>query len=165
MNMILLLLFVIAIPWCLFNKYRPLIALKDYSEPLALPSHWIIGNTAGSILLEPQTITFFIHSFDKHDPYIQMMNKISSSQCREIGLRIDSSDPEYPFWWLLSAPQSGYRLDSMYVLPETERYIDPLYHPCAVICTICDERDTLDDLHLIGKYANAKLYLEADVNP
>jgi 4-amino-4-deoxy-L-arabinose transferase-like glycosyltransferase len=156
----ILLLFVLALPYGLINKYRPLLSLRDAPEPLSLPSHWITGKTAGSIVLEPDTVSFFSHYYEKHDPYLQMVERIKSTECREIGLKIDSSDPEYPFWWLLSAPQSGYRLESMNILPETERYIDPQFAPCAVICTVCDDRPDRFGLKLAGHYDRAFLYLD-----
>jgi hypothetical protein len=156
---LLALLFLFALPYCLINKYRPLIALRDEPEPFSLPSQWITGKTGGSIILEPKIVTFFAQLTQQHDPYIQMAERITTTDCHDIGLRLDSSDPEYPFWWLLSAPWSNYRLESMYVIPETERYIDPQFIPCAVICTICDEQPLRFGLKLAGHYGNAYLYL------
>ncbi|MBN2258204.1 MAG: hypothetical protein JW704_10320 [Anaerolineaceae bacterium] len=159
---VLVLFILLALPYSLINKYRPLIALRDNPEPLSLPAHWVTGKTTGSIILEPDTITFFAHFHQKHDPYIQMSELITAKDCRDIGLRIDSSDPEYPFWWLLKAPLSGYRLEAMNILPETERYIDAEFKPCVVICTVCDDRPERFGLKLAGQFDNALLYLEGE---
>jgi hypothetical protein len=153
-------LFVTALPWILINKTRPLIALRDYPEPLALHANWVTGKTAGSILLEPKSTTFFARSQQYRDPYLQMAEVIKVSGCKEIGLRIDSSDPEYPFWWILGAPISGYRLESIFAFPEAERYLNEEFQPCAVICTICDGQPEWFGLKLIGKYDQAYLYLD-----
>jgi hypothetical protein len=158
--LLVIVLFVTALPWILINKTRPLIALRDYPEPLALHANWVTGKTAGSILLEPESTTFFARSQQYREPYLQMAEVIKASGCKEIGLRIDSSDPEYPFWWILGAPISGYRLESIFAFPEAERYLNEEFQPCAVICTICDGQSEWLGLKLVGKYDQAYLYLD-----
>ncbi len=160
LTLAIFLLFVTGIPWLLINKTRPLIALRDHPEPLALKATWVTGNTAGSILLEPRSTAFFARMQGSRQPYLQMAGEIQRSGCRDIGLRIDSSDPEYPFWWILGAPFSGLRLESIFAFPEAVRYLTPDYQPCAVICTICDGQIDWSGLYLIGKYENAYLYLD-----
>jgi hypothetical protein len=160
MALAVLLLFVAGLPWLLINKTRPLIALRDHPEPLALMANWLTGNTAGTILLEPRSTTFFARLQGSREPYLQMADEIQRSGCRDIGLRIDSSDPEYPFWWILGAPFSGYRLESIFAFPESERYLEDDFQACAVICTICQEQLKWSGLDLVGKYDNAFLYTD-----
>ena len=159
LTVVVFLLFVTGIPWLLINKTRPLIALRDHPEPLALKATWVTGNTAGTILLEPRSTAFFARQQGSREPYLQMAGEIQRSGCRDIGLRIDSSDLEYPFWWILGAPFSGYRLESIFAFPEAERYLQDDFQPCAVICTICDDQREWSGLDLVGKYDNARLYL------
>jgi hypothetical protein len=94
-----------------------------------------------------------------------MSKDLKSSGCQQIGLRIDSSDLEYLFWWLLDAPQSGMHLETLYTFPELERYIDPAFTPCAIICTICDDRTSLHGLTLDGDYSKVKLFTGSEFTP
>ena len=156
---VMITLLVTGFPWLLMNKTRPLIALRDHPEPLALKANWVTGFTAGSIILEPRSTTFFARIQHSRDAYLQMAEVIEKSECREVGLRIDSSDPEYPFSWILGAPFNGDRLASIFAFPEAVRYLDGEFKPCAVICTICDGKQEWSGLDLVGKYDNAYLYL------
>jgi hypothetical protein len=160
MALAVLLLFVSGLPWLLINKTRPLIALRDHPEPLALKATWVTGNTAGSILLEPRSTAFFARAQQNREAYLQMAEVIDRSGCRNIGLRIDSSDPEYPFWWILGAPFSAYRLESIFAFPEAERYLEDDLKTCAVICTICQEQPNWSGFDLVGRYDNAFLYFK-----
>ena len=90
-----------------------------------------------------------------------MASIVTDSGCKQIGYRIDSSDPGYLLWWVLGAPESGIRLESVYTYPELERYLDPEYRPCAVICTSCDGMKEFMSLPLEGEYADARLFLES----
>jgi hypothetical protein len=152
-------LFLVSFPWLLINKTRPLIALRDYPESLALKANWVSGNTAGSILLEPAATTFFARIQSHREPYLQMAEVIKSSGCKTVGLRIDSSDPEYPFWWVLGGPMGGYRIESIYTFAEAASYLDDGFQPCAVICTICLENYDIYNLDFAGIFENAFLYL------
>jgi hypothetical protein len=160
-----LLLLLAALPWVLFNRSRPLIALKEGGEPFSIPCQPVLGCTVGSILFEPPITSLFANHYPLRGPYMQMSEDLKSSGCQQLGLRIDSSDLEYLFWWLLDAPQSGVHLETLYTFPDLERYIDPAYKPCAIICTICDDRSTLHGLTLEGDYSNVKLFAGSGFTP
>jgi hypothetical protein len=154
-----LLLLVAALPWVFFNRSRPLIAMKKEPEKFALPCDWHLGCTmVGSILIEPETTVLFANNMVWREPYTAIAADILSSGCKEIGLRIDSHDSEYLFWKLLNAPQSGIRLENIYPFPELKRYSDPSFKPCAVICTICGERQQVHGLELASGFGEVKLY-------
>ncbi|GAP14309.1 hypothetical protein LARV_02076 [Longilinea arvoryzae] len=158
-----------ALPWVLFNRSHPLIAMKEKVEPFSIPCKPILGCTGGSILFESPMNSLFANHYDLIRPYSQMTDDLQRLGCKDVGLRIDSHDPEYLFWWLLDAPQSGYRLESLYTNPDLERYIDPAFHPCAIICTICGDRTRLHGLSLAGEYSGVKLFagpgFESDEGP
>lgn len=147
-----------SLPWVLFNRTRPLLALKDGGEPWTIPCQPVLGCTVGSVLFEPPETILFANWMDLRGPYLQLGRDLKSSGCLDVGLRIDSHDLEYLFWWLLDAPKSGVRLETLYTFPELERYIDPAFKPCAVICTICGERTSLHGLPLTGEYGGVKLF-------
>jgi hypothetical protein len=69
-----------------------------------------------------------------------MAEKIEQAGCERIGLRLDSHDKEYLYWWGLRAPNDHLRIESISTYPELEKYLDPSFDPCAVICTTCGDR-------------------------
>jgi hypothetical protein len=158
-TVILLLLVLTAMPWVLFNKTRPLLGLRTNPEPLALRTNPLLGETQRSIFIEWKVVTFFARSKHLLQPRTELISRIRESDCQDIGLRISSSDPEYPYFWLLSAPLSGYRIESLEVMQETVRYLDPAFRPCAIICVECDPGQAEMDLERIGKFGDATLYL------
>lgn len=155
-----------AFPWVFFNRSRPLIAMKKEPERFAIPCDWHFGCTmVGSILLEPKTTILFANNMAFREPYSAIAADILSSDCKEIGLRIDSHDSEYLFWKLLKAPQSGLQLENIYPFPELKRYQSPTFKPCAVICTICGDRQQVHGLRLSADYGEVRLYQGQDYVP
>jgi hypothetical protein len=162
---IVLLLLIAAFPWALFNRTRPLIAMRPSHDPFTIPC--LAGCTTGSILVEPpETTMFAVWGNERRDDYVGAMELLASTACRDIGLKTDSSDLEYVYWWLLDAPQSGRRLESLNPLPELERYLDPGFKPCAIICTDCGkDQPTLNGLDLAGEFGEIKIYLLPEYRP
>jgi hypothetical protein len=159
-------LLIAALPWVVFNRTRPLIALKNGGDPFSIPCQHILGCTPGSILSEPPTTTLFTNWHELRDPYMKMTADLKKTGCQQIGLRLDSIDSEYYFWWLLNAPQSGRRLETIYATPDTQRYIDPAFHPCAVICTTCSGHTSAYGLPLFADYSNwVQLYIGQTYSP
>ncbi len=67
----------------------------------------------------------FINAPDLNNLLMEASHDIRDSGCQDVGLRIDSHDPEYPIWWLLKASQSGIRIETLYYLDVLDRYADP----------------------------------------
>ncbi len=146
---------VVSLPYVFFNSTRPLIALKNSPEPYAMHPLPGTGTThSSSIFAADQPTLLFANWPELKDPYVQVTHDIRASGCKDVGLRIDSHDMEYTFWWLLKAPQSGMRVESIYYSPYLSRYADPNFKPCAIICTICGNRTQLHGLELAGNYSN-----------
>ncbi len=78
------LLLVAALPWAFLNQSRPL-----------------IGN--GNILTADRTSLYFRNQPVDEAAYVSAVQFLrdSPSQCKQVGLYIRPSDPEYPFWVLL----------------------------------------------------------------
>jgi hypothetical protein len=91
--------------------------------------------------------------------YVSVAAALASSTCRRVGLKIDSSDPEYALWYLLKAPQSGFHLESIYTYPDLEPLLDRSFRPCAIICTICGGRTRLHGLNLASQFDGMKLFV------
>jgi len=123
-----------SIPWLLLNRSRPIIGLYPYTM------------MKESVFREPPEVVLFANFTYLRGPYIEVAEAIKSMGCEEVGLKIDSHDIEYPFWWLLNAPQSGIRIEAVETYPHLERYIDPSFKPCAIICRICGDRENLHGL-------------------
>ncbi len=157
-------LLVIAFPWALFNRTRPLIAMRPSHDPYTIPC--LAGCTAGSILNEPSAHVLFAGWLFLEEPYTQATTVLRQSTCRSVGLQLDSHSLEYTFWWLLDAPQSGFRLETIYTYPELERYLDPAFKPCAIICDICRGKKYLHGLSLVSDYTGqVQLYMGPDYSP
>ena len=86
------------------------------------------------------------------DAYVDAMDLVKSTGCQDIGLKLDSHDLEYAYWWLLGAPQNGMRLETIVTYPELERYLDPDFKPCVIICSTCGEQSQLFGLERIGSF-------------
>jgi hypothetical protein len=159
-----MLLLLATIPWVVFNRTRPLIAMRPSHDPFTIPC--LAGCTAGSILNEPPVRVLFAERPDLQEPYTLATNAIRQASCRAVGLQLDSHDYEYNYWWLLDAPQNGTRLETIYTLPELERYLDPTFKPCAILCTICRGKTHLHGLPLISDYTGfVQLYMGPDYSP
>jgi len=160
------LLLVAALPWVLFNRTKPLIAMRDSTDPFTIPC--LAGCTTGSILNEPQSSIIFGVWSQLREPYRQAVSDLRASGCRSIGFKLDSHDLEYLFWWLLDAPQNGTRIENIDTYPRLERYVDPSFKPCAILCTICGNQTQLHGLDLARDYnGTIQLYFgnEYDPNP
>jgi hypothetical protein len=151
--MALVFLFAISLPYVFFNTTRPLIAMKNTPEPYAIHPLPMLGKTkSSSIFYADARSLLFINAPDWNNPLMEATHDIRDSGCKDVGIRIDSSDPEYPIWWLLKAPQSGVRIETLYYSETLSRYADPSFKPCAIICTICGGRAQLAGLNLSGRY-------------
>ena len=149
----LVFLLAISLPYVFFNTTRPLIAMKNVPEPLAIHPLPMLGKTkSSSIFYADRRALLFINAPDWNQPLMEATHDIRDSGCQDVGLRIDSHDPEYPIWWLLKAPQSGVRIETLYYSEGLNRYADPNFKPCAILCTICGGRSQLNGLNLSGSY-------------
>ncbi|NJD60675.1 MAG: hypothetical protein C3F13_00190 [Anaerolineales bacterium] len=160
-------LLVISLPYVFVNSTRPLIALKNEPEPYAIHPLPATGTTKSSSIFfaEPRDL-LFINAPDWNNPMMEAAHDIRESGCKDVGLRIDSRDVEYPIWWLLKAPQSGIRIESLYYSEVLDRYADPTFKPCAIFCTICSGRTRLNGLDLFGSYDGVvNLYMGGSYDP
>jgi hypothetical protein len=154
---IILGLFLTSLPYIIFNRIRPLIAMRPVREPFTIPC--FLGCTSGTILNESPKAVLFANWTQYRGTYSDATDLVLASGCRNVGLKIDSHDLEYTFWWLLNAPQSGILIESIDTYPRLQRYVDPNYKPCAIICTICSDNPSLHNLDLGGDFLNVRVYI------
>jgi hypothetical protein len=154
-NLVLLLL---AIPWVVSNKARPVLAMRPDPGPGELPC--IAGCTAiGSVFTTPKPDILLANRRELLEPYLGVSQALRSRDCRAIGLRIDSHDPEYAFWYMLRTREEEYRMESIYTSPGLEPLLDRTFQPCAIICTICGNRSRLHGLNIHSAWENVGLFL------
>jgi hypothetical protein len=153
-------LILLAGPWLLFNNTRPLVGMRPEPGDLELPCASGLGCTRiGSVLTQSSIDVLFANVREFEDEFTGATRRLQESSCRDIGLRIDSSDPEYALWFLLDAPQSGFHLETIYPSPELEPLLDREFHPCAIICTVCGGRARLHGLDLAAQSGGMKLFV------
>jgi len=162
-NIIALGLLLTALPYVIFNRTRPLISMRAVREPYTIPC--ILGCTSGSILNESPKAVLFANWTEYLGPYSSATDMVLASGCQSVGLHIDSHDLEYPFWWLLNAPQNGIHIESLDTYPRLQRYVDPNFKPCAIICTNCSDKPSLHNLNLSGDFNIVRVYLGNNYDP
>lgn len=159
------LILLLGLPWLLFNNTRPLVGLRPQaSGPLELPCVGVnlLGyecTRIGSVLTMPEGDILFANVRDLQQDVLTITAELEQTSCTQVGLRLDSHDPEYVFWHLLDAPLSRYRLETIYTVPRLAPLIDRAFSPCAIICAICADRDRLHGLDLYREAGEIKLFV------
>jgi len=139
-------LLIAALPWVLFNNTRPLIGRTPWPTRV------------GSILTTPPAALMFAIRPELRPSYEQAVKTVESLSCREVGLRIDSGHMEYLFWWLLGAPEDGTHIESIHTFRSLERLLDREFHPCAILCTICQGRIRLHGLPSVAHFDRVDVF-------
>jgi len=96
------------------------------------------------------------------DEYEQIAQRITAAECKEVGLSFYGRNIEYQLWYLLDAPQSGIVIQHLVSQPEFDRYKDPDFEPCAVVCTDCDSLPEEYKLPISYDYGHVRLFLVGD---
>lgn len=135
----------LSLPWVLLNQTRPVIGLR--------PRTAIV-----SVFRAEKVDILFANWLPQRDDFIAAAATVRETGCMQIGLRIDSHDLEYPHWWLLGAPQNGMRLEHVEPYPHLERYVDPGFRPCAILCTTCGGRGYLHGLERIAGFGEIVVF-------
>lgn len=140
-------LLILCLPWLFLNNTRPLVEARP----------WL--TRVGSVLTSPpQEILFAMHAA-RQDEFTAVAERIEESGCSDVGIQLDSHDPEYLIWRLLDAPESGVRIEHVATYPILEKYLPESFEPCAVVCTICGDEARFGPLRLDRGYAGIRLYL------
>ncbi len=139
------LLILLSLPWLLLNQTRPVVGLR--------PRTAII-----SVFQAEKVDILFANWLPLRDDFIAATDAVKATGCTQIGLRIDSHDLEYPFWWLLDAPQSGIRLEHIDPYPHLLRYVAPDFRPCAILCMVCEGRSTLYGLDRLDEFGGISVF-------
>ncbi len=138
----------LALPWLLFNQTRPVIGRRP----------WV--TRVGSVFTSPVEEVAFANHLGIMDEYQAAADIVREQACEQIGLRIDSSDPEYLLWWVLAAPRDDMRIEVINANERLKRYQDPSFQPCLIICTICQGQPAPEGYRVKADYGSIAIYEE-----
>jgi len=116
-----------ALPYVFLNNTRPLVGASPRTR-------------TGSIFVTAPVDLLFTSTPEIEAQYALVAAWLEDSACRQVGLDLGSRDLEYTLWWLLDAPQSGFRLETLGSSAGTRELRDAGFEPCAVLCTRCQDR-------------------------
>lgn len=119
-------LYLAAVPVVVADRWRPLVRIR----PLVYHE---------SVFTAPRSEMSLRILEAEADSWVRAAQTVLESGCKDVGLRIDSSDLECPWWVLLDPVRNGIRMEHVFAFPTLERFADPGFKPCAIICTICGE--------------------------
>jgi hypothetical protein len=130
---------VLALPWTLLNNVRPLIGATPRVTRIE------------SILTTDRTEVLLANGLQSiQNEYAEAAAETFVQGCGTVGLiGMLDTHPEYPFWWILDAPQSGIRIESLSHSVHTERYVDRTFKPCLIICAGCDASVSVPEYSLV----------------
>jgi len=120
-----LVLLLSSFPYAFLNNTRPLVGVPPRTR-------------SQSILTTPAVDLLFISTPEIQEQYTQAAQMLAASTCRQVVLDLGARDLEYTLWWLLDAPQSGFRLEAITQLAAVQS--DGNFVPCALLCTRCADR-------------------------
>jgi hypothetical protein len=123
------LLFVGSFPWLFSIVSRPLIA-----HPEGIPGQI-------SILKDSRQDLYFANAPEQRAAYIQFTDLIKNAGCSDIGLMLHGEDPEYLIWVMMGAPDASLNIQWIIRGP-TDKYSQPGFKPCAIICHGCTTDQT-----------------------
>jgi len=123
---------------------------------LSNPSRPILATYDGgpAIFQTSRQELYFINSPEWMPGYLSIIARIKELDCQEIGLKLDSHDPEYPFWAALSPSATEIQIEHIDVPAPLDRLTQTDFEPCIIICTVCSSGSyaglNLDSTHYGG---------------
>jgi hypothetical protein len=142
------LLLVLAYPWLFSIESRPIMVHPR--------------SPVGSIFTESRDRLFFANAPYLLHAYTSMPAYIRAAGCDQVGLMLGGGQAEYPLWVYLGAPRRVVRIEWLVKGTPSEKYTNPAFQPCAIICEQCYGPawgDTLRGLPLAYDDGTFRLYL------
>ncbi len=174
-NRLLIPFFLLSAPLfgAILARWRPWLGLASGFVLLLVGLPWLFSLQSRPILPIPgQTIAKSILDMSRLDLYFtnvgslgsdqaRAVNDIQAAGCNNVGLMLGGDDPEYLWWVLLGAPDDQMRLEWLVKGTPSDRFADPNFKPCAVICTSCPtEWKTAFGIPLDFQSGNLRLFLK-----
>jgi hypothetical protein len=142
-----ILLLLAGFPWLFSINSRPLVATDQ--------------SYVSSILHTPRQELYFANGTHLEKPFTTMTNQINAAGCSKVGIMLSGGNAEYPLWVLLGAPRRSLEIEWLVSGTPTDRYTDPNFQPCAIICQKCPQDwQTLRGLPIAYDDGAYRLYLQ-----
>jgi hypothetical protein len=143
------LLLLAGLPWLLSLQSRPILPIPGQTIP-------------GSILSMSRLELYYTNVGSLSTAERKVADQVQAAACRNVGLMLGGDDPEYLWWVLLSAPGRPVRFEWLVKGTPSDRFADPRFKPCAVVCTSCPaEWQSVDDLPLVFRSGKLRLFLKS----
>ena len=143
---LIIVLLIYALPYVFLNNMRPIFG-------------WRPRTRIASIFTASDAEIMFATLPHRRDEYEYAAKLIQSSGCRNVGIGIPAGDLEYQVWWLLGAPESGIRIESLTPVRVSEIYVDQDFQPCALICIDCQGKELDIGLPMEGDYGHFRFFI------
>jgi len=137
-------------------------ATLNYTRPLI---GWRPKTRIDSVLTSSQEDILFAMAVGVEDEYVAVAKDVRTLGCRRVALDIGFNSLEYYWWWLLEAPQSGVRVETLRPVIETQGLAEKGFRPCAIICTHCGAVDKMEGYILLDDFGHVRLYRQALLAP
>jgi hypothetical protein len=104
-----------------------------------------------SLLTTPRAELLFANSPEVMPAFLSLASDIQETGCSQVGIKIRSSDAEYPLWFLLISKGLNPRIEHLDAPLPSGQYNAGDFQPCAIVCTYCSD-DNLYRLPLATVY-------------
>jgi hypothetical protein len=145
------LLLMASLPWVLLNNTRPIIGLPPWPTKIE------------SVFAADQDEILLATNPGLRDDFTLTASAILEADCMNVGLVVEADFLEYPLWWLLDAPQSGVRIEILNSYARLSQEVNRDFTPCAVVCTICGDREEFHGLAKAGEFDSITLFLHPEL--
>jgi hypothetical protein len=151
-RIVALALVLLSIPWLVGIEERPL--LRDLE-----------GSHMPSVLYETRRNLYLGGAGTPG--LVEITDQTREAGCREVGIALAGGAAEYPWWVFLGAPDQGLRIEWIVSGTPSERFEDPSFSPCAIVCdTSCPaEWARVRGLPLVFEDQGYRLFLRPPVDP
>jgi hypothetical protein len=142
----------LSIPWLVGIEERPL--LRDLE-----------GSRMPSVIYETRQTLYLRGGAPPAADEIADLTRAAG--CREVGIALAGGAAEYPWWVFLGAPDRGLRIEWIVSGTPSERFEDPSFSPCAVVCDSSCPADwtRVRGLPLVSEGGDYRLFLGPPVDP
>jgi hypothetical protein len=123
------------------------------SPLISNPSRSLLPLSSGfaDLLSTPRSEVLFANWPEIMPAYLSLTGDIREMGCQDVGIKFNPTDAEYPLWYLLVSEHLDPRIEHLDAPYPSGQYQIRDFHPCAIVCTYC-ENDFQDDLPLVSVY-------------
>lgn len=111
------------------------------SPMISNPSRALLPLSPGfaNLISTPRAELLFANWPEIMPAYLSLAMDIKERGCRDVGIKINPIDPEYPLWFLLASKNFDYRIEHLDAPSPSGQYSLQGFQPCAIVCTYCEE--------------------------